>query len=56
MKKFTQKWCIKQKMKKGQTMKNPSKFKLDCPNKLQMFSSTFTIVVSRVNEVIESMF
>ena len=30
------------KMKKGQTMKNPSNFKLECPNKLQMFSSTFT--------------
>ena len=27
---------------KGQTMKNPSNFKFDCPNKLQMFSSTLT--------------
>jgi len=32
----------KKRMKKGQTMNNPSNFKLDCPNKLQMFSSTFT--------------
>jgi len=32
---------------KGQTMKNLSNFKLDCPNKLQIFSSTFTIVVSK---------
>jgi len=29
-------------MKKGQTMKNLSNFKLDCPNKLQIFSNTFT--------------
>ena len=33
---------IKNRMKKGQTMKNMSNFKLDCPNKLQIFSSTFT--------------
>jgi len=32
----------KKRMKKGQTMKNPGNFKLDCPNKLQIFSSTFT--------------
>ena len=32
----------KNRMKKGQTMKNLSNFKFNCPNKLQMFSSTFT--------------
>jgi len=34
---------------KGQTLKNLS-YKLDCHDKLQLFSSTFTIIVSRVNE------
>jgi len=42
--KNTLKMVYKKKMKKGQTMKNPSKFKLECPNLLQVFSSTFTIV------------
>jgi hypothetical protein len=32
----------KKRMKKGQNIENLSNFKLDCPNKLQMFSSTFT--------------
>jgi len=41
---------------KGQTMKNLSNFKLDCPNMLQIFSSTFIIVVSKGEWGIEFMF